>query len=400
MKLAIIREGKNPPDSRVPLVPKQCAALIKQGVDLVVQASPIRCYKDEEYQALGVPIVESITHCEVLLGVKEVPIDQLIPNKKYFFFSHTIKKQPYNRKLLQAILAKNIQLMDYEVLTNKKGHRVIAFGHFAGMVGAYNGLWTYGKRNQLFDLKRMYQCYDYAEAKAQFDQMDWPPIKIVLTGTGRVAGGSVQVLQDMGIRQVSPQDFLEWEYDHVVFTQLDCKDYAARKDGQPFDLQDFFDHPAQYKSIFSPYTEVADLMINGIYWDNEAPAFFSQAAMKQPEFKIEVIADVTCDIAPVSSIPSTLKPTTIPDPVFGYDPTAATEMAPYKAVGIDMMTIDNLPNELPRDASEAFGNQFINFVLADLLNPQKDGVIERGTMTKKGKLTKRFKYLSDYVQQK
>ena len=220
MKIGIIREGKNPPDSRVPLIPQQCAALLKKGLNLVVQSSPIRCFKDEEYAALGVPIVEDVTDCDVLLGVKEVPIEQLIANKGYFFFSHTIKAQPYNRKLLQAVLAKNIQLMDYEVLTNKNGQRVIAFGYFAGMVGAYNGIMAYGKRTQLFDLKRMHKCYDYAEAKTQFAKLDLPAIKIVLTGTGRVSSGAAQVLTDMGIRQVSPKDFLEWEYDHLVFCLL------------------------------------------------------------------------------------------------------------------------------------------------------------------------------------
>jgi len=398
MKIGIIREGKNPPDSRVPLIPQQCADLINnKGIHLVVQSSPIRCFKDEEYRQLGVPVVENISDCEILLGVKEVPIEQLIADKGYFFFSHTIKEQPYNRKLLQAVLAKNIRLMDYEVLTNEKGQRVIAFGHFAGMVGAYNGLMTYGQRTGAFRLKRMHQCYDYAEAKAQFDYLKLPAIKIVLTGTGRVSGGSVQVLQDMGIPQVSPNDFLTKQYNHIVFTQLGCKDYVTRKDNSTFELAHFFKNPTEYKSIFSPYTKVADLMINGIYWDNQAPAFFTKAAMKATDFKIKVIADVTCDIAPEASIPSTLKPATIPDPVFGYDRFTESEIQPFQAHSIDMMTIDNLPNELPRDASEAFGNQFINHVLDDLLSPSENGVIERGMMTKEGKLTERFQYLTSYV---
>ena len=221
MKIGIIREGKNPPDSRVPLVPQQCAHLIKnEEIDLVVQSSSIRCFKDEEYANLGVPVVQEIRDCDVLLGVKEVPIEQLITDKSYFFFSHTIKEQPYNRKLLQAVLAKNIRLMDYEVLTNKKGQRVIAFGYFAGMVGAYNGLMTYGQRTGTFKLKRMYQCYDYASAKAQFAYVKLPPIKIVLTGTGRVASGSVKVLKDMGIAQVSPADFLDKTFDYAVFNPI------------------------------------------------------------------------------------------------------------------------------------------------------------------------------------
>jgi len=398
MKIGIIREGKNPPDSRVPLVPQQCAQLIKnKALDLVVQASPIRCFKDEEYANLGVPIVEDVTDCDVLLGVKEVPIEQLIGDKSYFFFSHTIKEQPYNRKLLKAVLAKNIRLMDYEVLTNEKGQRVIAFGYFAGMVGAYNGLMTYGQRTGAFNLKRMYQCYDYAEAKVQYNYLKLPPIKIVLTGTGRVASGAVQVLKDMGIAQVSPADFLHKQFDHIVFTQLGCKDYVVPKEERSFELTHFFQNPTAYKSSFSPYTKVADIMINGIYWDNQAPVFFTKKDMKANDFAIKVIADVTCDIAPEASIPSTIKPATIPDPVFGYDRFTESEIHPYQTHSIDMMTIDNLPNELPRDASEAFGNQFIDYVLGDLLKPSKNGVIERGMMTKNGQLTERFQYLTNYI---
>lgn len=399
MKIGIIREGKNPPDSRVPLVPQQCAHLIKnKGIDIVVQSSPNRCFRDEEYTRLGVPIVPKVNDCEVLMGVKEVPIDQLVADKSYFFFSHTIKEQPYNRALLKAVLAKNIRLMDYEVLTNEQGQRVIAFGYFAGMVGAYNGLMTYGQRTRAFKLKRMYQCYDYAEAKTQFPYLKLPPVKIVLTGTGRVASGSVQVLQDMGIEQVTPTEFLSNTYDRAVFTQLGCKEYVARKDNAPFELSHFFRHPTAYKNTFTPYTKVADLMINGIYWDNRAPVFFTKQEMKTNDFKLRVIADVTCDIAPEASIPATIKPATILDPVFGYDRFTGLEIHPFQAHSIDMMTIDNLPNELPRDASEAFGNQFIDYVLEDLLNPSENGVIARGMMTKNGQLTEKFKYLTEYVR--
>ena len=399
MKIGVIREGKTPPDSRVPLTPDQCARLLKErGLDLVVQSSPIRCYTDEEYRQADVPVVDSVDDCSVLLGVKEVPIDQLIANKTYFFFSHTIKAQPYNRDLLRAVLAKNIRLVDYEVLTNERDQRVIAFGHFAGMVGAYNGLWTWGQRTGDFELPRMHNCYDYSAAKLHLERTEWPPLKIVLTGTGRVAGGAVQVLEDAGIQRVTPEAFVESKnFDRAVYTQLDCQHYAQRKDGSPFELSHFFDHPDQYESRFAPFTQRADLFINGIYWDSTAPAFFTKEDMQRPDFVIRVIADVTCDIAPEASIPSTLRATTIADPLFGYDPVTATETKPHGANVIDMMTIDNLPNELPRDASEAFGRQFIDSVLEDLLASGTEGVVERGTMTRDGALTDRFAYLQDYV---
>ena len=221
-------------------------------------------------------------------------------------------------------------------------------------------------------------------------------MKIVLTGTGRVASGSVEVLEAMGIRRVDSSDFLNNQYDEAVFTQLDCIDYAARKDGKPFVLQDFFQNSSEYKSIFEPYTKAANLMINGIYWDNAAPAFFTKEMMKFADFNIQVIADITCDIAPVASIPSTLYATTIAKPVFGYDVQTENSTTPYQSQTVDMMTIDNLPNELPRDASQNFGEQFTEYILDELLlNESK--VIERATITEHGDLTSCFEYLRDYL---
>ncbi len=398
IKIGIIREGKVPPDSRVPLTPDQCAQVMKKyPVYITVAPSKGRCYTDDEYRAAGVELSDNIYDCDVLMGVKEVPINQLVPDKTYFFFSHTIKKQAYNRPLLQAVMQNNIHLIDYEVLTNDMGQRLIAFGHFAGMVGAHNGVLTYGRRTGLYELKRMKDCRDYAEACSIYKELKLPPMKIVLTGTGRVATGAAQVLEDMGIRRVEPKEYLEKEYEEAVFTQLDCKSYVARKDERAFEQHHFFKHPHLFKSSFGPYTKASDIMINGIYWDNKAPAFFSKEEMQDPSFRIKVIADVTCDIAPVSSIPATLRASTIADPIFGYDPQQNTEIAPHQPEGVDMMTIDNLPNELPRDASKAFGEQFISHILEELLAPESD-VIERALVAANGKLGPHYGYLRDYVK--
>lgn len=397
MKIGIIREGKVPPDTRVPLNPQQCAHLRSEyGLDVVVQSSPLRIFKDEEYEAQGVPIVEYIGDCDLLLGVKEVPIDQLIPGKTYSFFSHTHKEQVYNRPLLKAILDKHIHLIDYEVMTDKLGRRIIAFGYFAGVVGAHNGFWTYAQRTGAFTLPRMKELYNYAEAKELYAKLELPPIKIALTGTGRVSTGAAQVLEDMGIRQVSPIDFRTQQYNEPVYVQLVSRDYLRHKDGDPFDKLHFYQHPEQYVSAFEPYAEVADLMLNGIYWDNRAPAFFSQEEMASSSFNIKVIADITCDIAPVSSIPSTLRASTIADPVFGFDPQTGEEATPYQDGIIDMMTIDNLPSELPRDASTAFGKMYTEQVLPHILAPNS-AMIERATIARHGRLGPQFGYLMEFV---
>ncbi len=398
MKIGIIREGKTPPDSRVPLTPQQCKKVAENfPVEVKVKPASGRCYKNEEYRDLGVPMSYSLSDCDVLMGVKEVPIEQLSLHKTYFFFSHTIKKQPYNRDLLRACVDRKIRLIDYEALTDENGKRLIAFGKFAGMVGAHNGVLTYGRRTGDFNLPRMHTLYDYAAAKEVYKKMNWTPMKIVLTGTGRVGSGAAMVLDDMGIREVSPREFLENEYDEAVYTQLACKDYAARKDGGEFKKKDFYANPQDYKSIFAPYAAAANVMINGIYWDNEAPAFFTLEEMQTEDFNIEVIADVTCDIAPVSSIPATIDASTIAEPVFGFDPTTGEKTDAFDEAGVDMMTIDNLPNELPRDASEAFGKQFIKNILPELLKPASD-VIERATVTKNGNLGTHFEYLRDYLE--
>jgi len=399
MKIGIIREGKVPPDSRVLFTPDQCVALQeKYKVEIVVQPSAGRCIADHLYEAAGITMSEDMASCDVLMGIKEVPKDQLIPNKKYFFFSHTIKEQPYNRALLQKIIKENITLMDYEVLTNEKKQRVIAFGRFAGIVGAHNGMMTYGNRTKAFDLEQMHKYDDYAAAIAYYKTIQFPAMKIVVTGTGRVGNGATEVLDHMEIKRVSPEAFLNKTYEEAVYTQLDCKHYVKPKSGAAdFEIQHFFNNPGEYDSAFAPYTKVADMMVNGIYWANEAPAFFSKEDMKAEDFNIQVIADVTCDIAPVASIPSTLHASTIADPVFGYDPNTASVAAPYQAHTIDMMTIDNLPNELPKDASKSFGEQFMATVIEELLGTKDTGMLERATIAEGGQLGKHFQYLTNYV---
>lgn len=400
MKIGILREGKIPPDSRVPLTPAQCRELCTStpGLCIVVQPFPGRCYTDQEYLDAGIALQEDLSDCDFVMGVKEVPIPLLIPGKTFFFFSHTIKRQAYNRPLLQAVLEKKIRLIDYEVLTDGKGERLIAFGRFAGMVGAHNALYTYGERSGQFHLPRMKDCHDYAEARALYKQIHWPPIHIALTGTGRVGNGAAEVLRDMGIREVDPNTFLNAQFGEAVFTQLHTADYVRRKDGLPFEKTHFHQHPEAYDSHFTPYTRVADVFINGIYWDDRAPVFFTPEEMAHIDFRIQVIADVTCDIAPDSSIPSTIRPSTIENPVYGFDPAHWKEVPAYQAGAIDVMAIDNLPNELPRDASAAFGDMFKTQVLPELFRSEST-ILERATIAAGGALTERYHYLQEFVNE-
>lgn len=401
MKLGLIKEGKTPPDKRVPLSPEQCKWIQKDypAIELVIQKSPIRKFKDETYAALGLTLVDDVTDCDVLLGVKEVPIDELIPNKKYFFFSHTFKKQPYNRKLLQAIIEKNIQLIDWETITNAKGQRLIAFGRFAGIVGCFNGLLAYGLKTKRYNLKKAENCDDRSEMEAELNNLDLPNnFKMVITGGGRVAGGALEVLDKTNIKKVSPQEFLKNTFDYPVYTQLEVGDYVRRDDGKQFNKSAFFNDPVGHSSNFMPFAQKADLYVACHYWDNRSPLIFSREDTKNANWNISVIADVSCDIdGPVAS---TIRPSTIADPLYGYDPNTEKEVDFFQENSIGVMAVDNLPCELPKDASSEFGKMFIEHVLEPLTGNDPEEIIYRASETLNGKLTPHFAYLSEYLEGK
>ncbi len=395
MKIGIIREDKIPHDERVPLAPEQCRELLDSDPDLriEVQISPIRRYLNEEYDALGIPLVEKPQDCDVLMGVKEVPIEKLLPNNTYLFFSHTIKKQEYNKKLLQAVLEKNIRLIDYETLVNKRGSRLLGFGRFAGIVGAYNAFFAWGQRHGSFNLKRAYKCEDREEMEAQLVKVDMPNIKIALTGRGRVAGGAIEILEKLNIKKVSPQDFLNKEFDEPVYTQLSVTDYNKRKEGEG-SMSDFFKNPTMYEGNFGRFTKVADMYIACHYWDHHAPFILTKEALQASDNKLQVVADISCDIdAPVAC---TIRPSTIEDPIYGYDPKTGKEVDPKE--GITVMAVDNLPCELPRDASWDFGSEFIQKVLPAFQNNDLDGILQRATIAKNGSVTERFAYLREWLE--
>ena len=400
MKIGVIREGKIPPDKRVPLTPKQCVEVMEKfpGTEVVVESSPIRKITDDEYKKAGIKVVNDVSDCDILIGVKEVNKEDLIPNKKYLFFSHTFKKQPYNRDLLNKILENKIQLIDYEVLTDKNGHRLIGFGRYAGIVGAYNGFLTFGKKHQLYDLKPANQCEDRVEFEEELKKVKLPNnFKVVLTGFGRVGHGAREVIDLIGIKEVNPEDFLNKTFNEPVYTQLNVKDYFAREDGKPFDKLAFYESGKGHVSTFKRYLKVADMYIACHYWDSSSPFIFTREDLKDKNIKVSVVADISCDIdGPVAS---TIRPSTIADPIYGYNPEIEQEDDFMKEGIIAVMAVDNLPCELPKDASEDFGKELIDKILPSLLVEDKDGIIERGSETDlNGNLTKHFAYLDKYIK--
>ena len=400
MKFGIIKERKNPPDRRVVFSPEKLQEFQQQfpAATIVVESSDIRVFSDDAYLNAGFEVTTDLSDCDVLIGVKEVPIDALIPNKKYFFFSHTIKKQPYNRNLLKAVLDKNIALYDHEVITDTKGNRLIGFGRYAGLVGAYNGFRALGLRESTFQLPKAENSADLQALIDQLNTIELPAIKILLTGSGKVAKGAKEILDAMHIKSVSTSDYLTTNFEVPVYCKIDVLEYNKRKDGQVLTNRDFYNNPSDYESDFMRFAAVTDYFIAGHFFGDGSPFLFTKEDAKKDHFKIRLVADISCDIdGPVAS---TLRASTIADPVYGYDPATATEVNFKTPSAIAVMAVDNLPCELPKDASEGFGTLFLEHVIPAFYNDDKEEVLDRAKMTSEGKLTKRYAYLQAYLEGK
>ena len=398
MKIALLREGKIPADKRVALSPKQCLEVLNQypGLVLVVQPSPIRKFTDQDYLDLGIVLQEDLSDCDVLIGVKEVPKKDLIPHKTYFYFSHTIKEQPYNKSLLLKMLSLNIRMIDYEVLTNEKSKRLIGFGRYAGIVGCYNGFLAYGKRTGSFSLKPAHLCEDRKEMEIELRKIQLEPIKIILTGSGRVGNGILELINIIGIRQVSPNEFLNKSFDEPVFVHLNTLDYNKRIDGSASSKSDFYTNPGSYQSDFLKFAKTAEMFIAGHYYAAGSPFLFTREDAKSKEFKIRTVADVSCDIN--GPIACTIQPSTIQNPIYGYNPFTELIDDYAKPDVIAVMAVDNLPCELPKDSSIDFGAELIKHILPCLLSTDPHKVIERATICENGKLTEQFSYLESYAK--
>ena len=400
MKIGIIKERKNPPDKRVVFSPNACKELLEKfpGLQIKVESSNVRFFTDDAYKNAGITVEDDVSDCDVLLGVKEVPIEALIPNKKYFFFSHTIKKQPYNRKLLKAIIDKKISFFDHETIIKENGARLIGFGRYAGLVGAYNGFRALGLKDGLFSLPKVEALNDLNEVKSELDKITLPNIKILLSGTGKVAQGAKEILDHLKIKEVSDALYLTSKFTEPVYCLVDVMEYSKRTDGRVGDRWAFYKDPSGYESNFMPYAKETNFFIAGHFYGDGAPYLFTREDAKSEDFKINLVADISCDIdGPVAS---TLRASTIADPFYGYNPHTEKEVAYDDKNAITVMAVDNLPCELPKDASEGFGEMFMKNVIPSFLDGDKSGILQRSQMTENGKLTERFSYLQDYLEGK
>jgi len=396
LKIGLIREGKIPQDNRVALTPAQCKWLQKNfdDVQVVAQHSAIRCYTDQEYERAGVEVMEDISDCNLLLGIKEVPLDMLLEGKTYMFFSHTKKMQPANQSLFKAILDKKITLIDYECLEHDDGTRIIGFGFFAGIVGAHNGMMAYGNRTGRFKLGRVGSVNSFQKLIHTYFGLKLPNIKIAVTGTGRVAHGVLEIMNLMGIHEVEPEEYLETEFSYPAYVHLKGSDLYVHKDTGRYNRNDFHNNPQQYNCVFARFISNTDILVNGIYWEKNIPRLFEMDDLKKDDFRIQTIADITDDLH--GSVPCNLGDSTIADPVYGVDKTSFEKTPPYLPGSVDVMAVGNLPNELPRDASRYFGEQLIKYVLDDIRTGGSK-LISNATMVEAGKLNEPFLYLKDYA---
>ncbi|SNR32509.1 NAD(P)-dependent oxidoreductase [Flavobacterium sp. ov086] len=400
MKFGIIKERKSPPDRRVVFAPSELAKLKQLYHDAVVEveSSDIRIFSDLQYKSMGINVTEDVSDCDVLFGVKEVPVENLIPNKAYFFFSHTIKKQPYNRKLLQAILEKNIDLYDHETIVDAENRRLIGFGKYAGMVGVYNGIRAFGIKFELFKLPKAETLAGKDDLIKHLKRITMPALKFVLTGTGKVGSGAKEILDAIKIKEITVDNYLTKNYTQAVYVQLDVLEYNKRIDGEVIDFNDFVKHPDEYVSDFEKFTKVSDIYFAGHFYSSDAPVILTKEMLNANDCKLKVVADISCDVN--GPIACTLRSSTIAEPLYGYFPLEDREVDVFHPAAVVVMAVDNLPCEIPKDASEGFGEQFMEHVIPAFFNNDKDGILKRAKITENGKLTERFSYLQDYVDGK
>jgi len=407
-KIAVIRESRTD-DSRTPLAPAHFKELSSKFPDfsITVQPSKHRCFSDQEYEDKGAIINEDLSDCDLILGVKEIEPDLLIPSKSYMFFSHTSKIQPDNsaaaqgtpgmdkKELLRKILSKKVTLIDYENIRDDLNRRYLGFGRFAGIVGCYNSLNLYLETIGQKPMPRAYELNTYEKLKDNIDKRDFGNARIIITGDGRVARGSLEFLEFANIQKVSLDEYLQNNNTSAVFCNLPTSSYVSHKYGNDFDLQHFINSPEMYISVLEKYMPSTSMLISAHYWDPKSPRLLEKKDIEKYN-NLKVIGDITCDVN--GSIPTTSRPSTIIDPYYYVDRTTLQEVNQHNQA-IAVMAVDNLPSELPKDSSKEFGDGIVNEVLPYILK-KDDGRIKRATITENDDFLPSYKYLTNYINTK
>jgi len=405
--LAILKEARID-ENRTPFSPAQISNLLNKfpNLKIIVQPSNRRCFKNEDYLKAGAQITDDLRSADIIFGVKEVDVSTLIKNKTYLFFSHTSKVRQYigqvivdkaiiyKKELLKEVIKKNITLIDYENVrdVSGEGYRYLGFGRFAGIIGAYNTLNLYLKLNNKQQLPRAFEINNYEQVKKLISKQNFNKLKILLTGSGRASKGAIEQLKHANIRQVLINDYLNNKYDEAVFCNISAKKHIERKDGKTSTYEDFNLNPHEYNYKVKNFLFDTDMFIACHYWDAKFPKLFYPKEIS--EFKnLKIIGDVTCDIN--GSVPTTIRSTSIAKPYYSINTDLMKEIE-LGNKGIAVMAVDNLPSELPKDASEEFGDSIITEILPYLID-EDDGRINRATTASNGKFSSKFNYLNDFI---
>ena len=400
MKIALIKETKIPVDNRVALSPKQVADLNKRYPDhqIVVQSSDIRAFSDVDYLEQGVSVVNDVSDCDVFFGIKEAKLESLIPDKQYFFFGHFAKMQEYNKPLLLTLMQKGITFCDYEYLVDDEGKRVCAFGWWAGVVGVYYTLRGYGLKYKLFELPKPDLRFTLDQLLESLKAVELPKVKLLVTGAGRVSHGAQYVLDSIGAKKLTEEEFLSVNtVDDLSYCFADADRLVKRKDGGAFSWHDFTHNAKEYESDFLRWARQTDILICAHFWGPDAPVYLSESDLRREDMRIHMIGDVTCDIK--GSIKSTIRPATHAEPFYDYNPATEQEEPAFSSSdNITVMAVDTCPNALAMDTSVYFGEMLIKHVFDPLLKGEPSDVIARSMILEKGALTSRFAYLSEFAQ--
>ncbi len=416
LNTVIRKEHKNKWERRTPLTPKDAKQLAETGLPLTVEKSEIRIYGDEAYKAEGLPLVDSPHEAQFVVGIKEPPVDSIQHGQVHLCFSHTIKGQDYNMPLLQKFLDEQATLFDYELITDENGVRTIAFGRYAGIAGAVDTFWATGQRLALTgerswvnDIQQTWKYGDIAHLRKALNEINVQsgrPLRILIVGTGKVGRGAEEVCQWLGLPRVETEKFLANELpDGSFYAVVSSRHIHRRKDGGPFDFQDFVKRGKEgYESIFHELLGRFDILLQTPYWSPEYPKHLPVEVMAENAERMPIaIGDISCDIN--GSLECTQRATDIDNPVYTYFPEDNHIASGVRVGGTVVMAIDNLPCELSKDASDHFSSilpKYLPEIAAiDLARSFEDvnlsDTLKRACIVYRGELTPRFQYLKDFL---
>jgi len=428
-RIGIISEHK-PGEGRIPLTPSQIAQLQLDHSDLTitVQPSSQRVFEDAEFLDRQIPMSADLQDANLVMAVKEIEIENLHSHQAYLYFSHTIKGQDYNMPMLKHILNKGATLLDYELIRDHHDRRLVFFGRHAGLAGMVNTLWSYGQRLQVLGVENPFlnikQAQDYKDLneiklaiKAAGEEISaWmasrPAVVIGITGYGNVSKGAQEILANLPMHAISAEDLLTIDLDQhqgqliqVVFTEEDM--FEPIDPQAEFILQEYFNHPEKYQAKFQPYLEKMDILVNCIYWDTPYPRLITLEEIKSHyagDPSLMVVGDITCDID--GAIQFNTSATLSPAPTYVFNVDSGERMMGFQGQGPLVMAVDNLPTELPRESSEAFGEALLPFVYAmgacdyqvDFEELDLPPEVKRAVIAHAGKLAPDYAYLNDFLE--